>query len=88
MKKFLYFLVVLAIVSCKKDDNTTELLTRSWQTKSITRKLEGGDNITMDISSCEANRIILFEKTVAFQVNLPLRVFQAALPKLIMAPGL
>jgi hypothetical protein len=88
MNKLLPLLLLLAFSGCKKDDNTTDLLTQSWQTTAITVKIADGSTISRDISSCDNNRIYTFRKDGSFLMSLPLVVvFQAALPKLIMAPG-
>ena len=45
MNKLLPLLLLLAFSGCKKDDNTTDLLTQSWQTTAITVKIADGSTI-------------------------------------------
>jgi hypothetical protein len=70
MKKFLPLLIVMAFASCKKGNDTKDLLTRSWQIIAITVKRSGGIATPMDISLCSQNRIWSFQKDGSF-ANVP-----------------
>lgn len=69
MYKFLPLLMVLAFAGCKKDNDTTDLLTRSWQITAITTKTNRGVSIPMDISSCDYNKIWTFRKDGSFSAE-------------------
>ena len=66
MNKLLPLLLLLALSGCKKDDNTTDLLTQSWQTTAVIVKIADGSTISRDISSCDNNRIYTFQKDGSF----------------------
>ena len=65
MNKLLPLLLLLIFAGCKKDDNTTDLLTRSWQTTAVTVKTNGITS-SEDISLCSVNRIFTFRKDGSF----------------------
>ena len=66
MNKLLPLLIVLAFASCKKDNDTTSLLTRSWQVTAITTKAAAGESISMVINSCDDSRIYTFRQDDSF----------------------
>jgi hypothetical protein len=66
MNKVLLLIIVLAFAGCKKDNDTTDLLTRSWQITARTTKTNAGVSIPMDISSCDDKRIWTFKKDGSF----------------------
>ena len=66
MNKLLPLLIVLAFASCKKDNEKTGLLTRSWQLTAMTTKTAAGESISMVINSCDDSRIYTFRQDGSF----------------------
>ena len=66
MKKVLPLLMVLAFAGCKKDNDTTGLLTRSWQVTAITMKTAADETISRVINSCDDSRIYTFRENGSF----------------------
>ena len=66
MSKLLPLLFLLAFAGCKKDDNNTDLLTRSWQVTAFTIKTASGDRIEKVVRSCDENRIYTFRRDGSF----------------------
>lgn len=66
MSKVLLLLIVLAFTGCKKDNDTTGLLTRSWQVTAITMKTETGEKISRAINSCDESRVYTFRQDGIF----------------------
>ena len=62
MNKVLPLLIVLAFAGCKKDNDATGLLTRSWQITAI----RVGNTISSSPNSCIENRIWTFQKDGSF----------------------
>ena len=66
MNKVLLLLIVLAFAACKKDNDATGLLTRSWQVTAITMKTETCEKISRAINSCDDSRIYTFRQDGSF----------------------
>ena len=69
MNKLLPLLIVLAFAGCKKDNNTTDLLTRSWQITAVTTKTNDGVSTPWNISSCDENKIWTFKNDGNFSME-------------------
>src|SRR5687768_12085416 len=62
MNKVLVLLIVLAFAGCKKDNDTTALLTRSWQLTAMTMKTTTGESISRIINNCDDRRTYTFRE--------------------------